>query len=211
MNVLVGYWPWWLGALFLGGLSFGHWLLLRRPLGVASAWQRVSHWRESREIDRKESLSLEHDAVEAAMLAAAEAEFGNAAMQATASASAAAADPAAGSSSTLRKRLPVTASAAFLVCLVAGGALAGLVDGSFSLRGDLGVTFTLLFGTGALPWIVLFGGGILVGAGTRMAGGCTSGHGLSGCANLQPGSLVATAVFFGTAVVVSLLLGWVLT
>lgn len=49
-------------------------------------------------------------------------------------------------------------------------------------------------------------GGILVGFGTRLAGGCSSGHGLSGCGRLRPVSLVATAVFFGTAVAVSFLL-----
>jgi uncharacterized membrane protein YedE/YeeE len=53
---------------------------------------------------------------------------------------------------------------------------------------------------------VLFGGGMLVGFGTRLAGGCSSGHGLSGCGRLRPVSLLATAVFFGTAVLVSFLL-----
>ena len=53
---------------------------------------------------------------------------------------------------------------------------------------------------------LLFAGGVLVGFGTRLAGGCSSGHGLSGCGRLQPVSLVATAVFFGAAVAVSFLL-----
>jgi uncharacterized membrane protein YedE/YeeE len=53
---------------------------------------------------------------------------------------------------------------------------------------------------------VLFAGGVLVGFGTRLAGGCSSGHGLSGCGRLRPVSLLATAVFFGTAAVVSFLL-----
>ncbi len=53
---------------------------------------------------------------------------------------------------------------------------------------------------------VLFVGGVLVGFGTRLAGGCSSGHGLSGCGRLRPVSMVATAIFFGTAVVVSFLL-----
>ncbi len=53
---------------------------------------------------------------------------------------------------------------------------------------------------------VLFVGGVLVGFGTRLAGGCSSGHGLSGCGRLYPTSLLATAVFFGTAVLVSFVL-----
>lgn len=43
---------------------------------------------------------------------------------------------------------------------------------------------------------VLVGGGFLVGFGTAYAGGCTSGHGLSGIADLQPASLVALVGFF---------------
>jgi uncharacterized membrane protein YedE/YeeE len=44
--------------------------------------------------------------------------------------------------------------------------------------------------------------GTLVGFGTRLASGCTSGHGVCGIARLSPRSLVATAVFMGAAVVV---------
>lgn len=39
-------------------------------------------------------------------------------------------------------------------------------------------------------------GGALVGFGTRYAGGCTSGHTISGISNLNPASMVATAAFF---------------
>jgi len=40
--------------------------------------------------------------------------------------------------------------------------------------------------------------GLLVGFGSRLANGCTSGHGVSGIARLSPRSLVATAVFMCT-------------
>lgn len=52
----------------------------------------------------------------------------------------------------------------------------------------------------------LLGGGVLIGFGARWMGACTSGHGLSGCSTRSPGSLVATAIFFATAVGVTLLL-----
>lgn len=39
-------------------------------------------------------------------------------------------------------------------------------------------------------------GGVLVGFGTRYAGGCTSGHSITGIANLNWPSLVATIFFF---------------
>jgi len=44
--------------------------------------------------------------------------------------------------------------------------------------------------------LMFVGGGFLIGFGTRWAGGCTSGHAISGLANLQPPSLVAVVGFF---------------
>lgn len=44
--------------------------------------------------------------------------------------------------------------------------------------------------------IMLLGGGFLVGFGTRYANGCTSGHAISGLANLQLPSLIAVIGFF---------------
>jgi uncharacterized membrane protein YedE/YeeE len=44
-------------------------------------------------------------------------------------------------------------------------------------------------------------GGLLVGFGTRLSGGCTSGHGISGLASLSKTSLYAVIVFMGVAVV----------
>lgn len=41
--------------------------------------------------------------------------------------------------------------------------------------------------------------GFLVGVGTRMGGGCTSGHGICGIARLSRRSMVATIVFIATA------------
>ena len=44
-------------------------------------------------------------------------------------------------------------------------------------------------------------GGLLVGYGTRLGGGCTSGHGVCGLARLSPRSLVATIAFLLVALV----------
>jgi uncharacterized membrane protein YedE/YeeE len=41
----------------------------------------------------------------------------------------------------------------------------------------------------------LIAGGLIVGFGTRLANGCTSGHGVCGLARLSPRSLAATATF----------------
>ena len=57
-----------------------------------------------------------------------------------------------------------------------------------------------LFGLEALSslygWIYLIFGGILIGFGTRYAGGCTSGHAISGLSNVQLPSLIAVIGFF---------------
>ena len=44
--------------------------------------------------------------------------------------------------------------------------------------------------------LIMIGGGILIGFGTRWAGGCTSGHAISGLSNLQLPSLIAVIGFF---------------
>ncbi|MEZ4200519.1 MAG: YeeE/YedE thiosulfate transporter family protein [Candidatus Paceibacterota bacterium] len=49
----------------------------------------------------------------------------------------------------------------------------------------------------------LFIGGILIGIGTRMSGGCASGHGICGNAALERVSLVATLTFLATAIAVA--------
>ena len=45
-------------------------------------------------------------------------------------------------------------------------------------------------------WVLLLVAGFLVGFGTRYAGGCTSGHAISGLSNLQRPSLIAVIGFF---------------
>lgn len=49
--------------------------------------------------------------------------------------------------------------------------------------------------------IVIVIAGLLVGFGSRMGGGCTSGHGVCGTARLSARSLVATAVFMIAAII----------
>jgi len=61
------------------------------------------------------------------------------------------------------------------------------------------------------PWslrnlIILIVGGFLVGFGTRYASGCTSGHAISGLANLQINSLIAVIGFF----IGGLLMAWII-
>jgi hypothetical protein len=50
-------------------------------------------------------------------------------------------------------------------------------------------------------WGTLIVAGLLVGAGTRYASGCTSGHGVCGLSRLSPRSLAATLAFMGAGFV----------
>ncbi len=74
----------------------------------------------------------------------------------------------------------------FLAGLVVGGLLYRLVAGDFPLHLQAG-------------WPQLLVAGLLVGFGTRMGSGCTSGHGICGIARGSQRSLVATVTFIGTA------------
>ncbi len=49
-------------------------------------------------------------------------------------------------------------------------------------------------------WPLLIGGGLLVGFGTRLGNGCTSGHGVCGMARLSRRSIAATATFMAAAI-----------
>lgn len=75
----------------------------------------------------------------------------------------------------------------FLAGLLAAGAL-------------LAVFYPAAFpssGPSAPLWLVAVAG-LLVGYGTRLGSGCTSGHGVCGISRLSPRSLTATATFMGT-------------
>jgi uncharacterized membrane protein YedE/YeeE len=73
--------------------------------------------------------------------------------------------------------------------LLAGAPDAGMsyswLDGHLSLGGELAV---------------LFGAGLLIGVGARTAGGCTSGHGLTGSALASPASIVSMMTIMATAI-----------
>ena len=194
------FWPWYVGAPALASVCILFWALLRRPFAVSGSLARVVEYRETRAVEDAESaLDANPDALAAALEAATLAEFGEAAP------STATPDPVA-PAPTLAPRLRWTAQLTFLLMIAVGAAAATIARGGLHAHLDLGPDFARLFGGGWRMAPVLVGGGLLVGFGTRMAGGCTSGHGLTGCARLQPGSLLATASFFGAAIATSMLL-----
>ena len=209
------YWPWWAGAVGLALVTINYTLVTDRSFGVSAAWDRILHWRAERRIERQEAQFADDDALADALAAATAEEFGTRGgaptlpNAASGAAQARDAGPAESRNSTaaITRQVPLLTQAALLLSIVLGGWIAAVTSGRFELRYDMGAGFREL--VTADPWVmtgVLFAGGVLVGFGTRLAGGCSSGHGLSGCGRLQPVSLVATAVFFGTAVLVSFLL-----
>ncbi len=84
--------------------------------------------------------------------------------------------------------------------LFIGGLLTGAVIATLTGWFEPGSVVFPLQGTG------LAMAGLLVGIGTALAGGCTSGHGVCGIARLSPRSIVATATFMATAVAVVFLI-----
>lgn len=96
------------------------------------------------------------------------------------------------------------------ISAILGGTLEGrnLAEGLAFLAGLVGIAALVTLSLGA-PAItvttsapVLLIGGLLVGFGTRLGGGCTSGHGVCGLSRLSPRSLAATGVFMASAAAV---------
>lgn len=109
-----------------------------------------------------------------------------------------------------------TAAAVFLLVngrvMGASGIIGGLIDGSG--RADWAERAALIAGLFIVPaivaiamggsethltsnWLVVSVAGLLVGVGTRLANGCTSGHGVCGISRLSLRGIVATVFYIG--------------
>ena len=95
--------------------------------------------------------------------------------------------------------------------------ISGILGGLLAPRsGDVAWRFAFLLGMAVAPlvaaslfpaaiavpridagYLTIAGAGLLVGFGTRMGSGCTSGHGVCGLSRLSPRSLVSTLTFMG--------------
>lgn len=94
----------------------------------------------------------------------------------------------------------------FVVAIIVGGAIAALTGGEFA-NVWLPPMWEARFGDSiALRAAIGFGGGLLMALGARLAGGCTSGHGISGTMQLNPASWIAVICLFigGIAVAIPL-------
>ncbi|HVH05894.1 MAG TPA: YeeE/YedE thiosulfate transporter family protein [Myxococcota bacterium] len=112
------------------------------------------------------------------------------------------------------------ATAGLLLVLGRIAGISGILGGAFAAeRGDLAWRLTFLAGLPLGAWLatlatgdlhgfaltaqpaLLVTGGLLVGFGTQLGSGCTSGHGVCGLARGSPRSLAATAIFMATGAV----------
>ncbi len=212
MFILEANWPWWFGAFALATTCVGYYVLIGRPCGTSGSWWRILNWKAEADAVRTEQrYAANKEAADRELLertrAMIESEDLPEEVRAQLLAEADKDEAAAATEAPANPRPLPSAELCFLIGLGLGGLASAVFLGRFEFQFTLGETHTALWGDGVLPWAILFVGGLSAGFGVRMAGGCTMGHGLSGCSSLQPGSLLATACFFGTAVGVSLLLG----
>jgi uncharacterized membrane protein YedE/YeeE len=88
---------------------------------------------------------------------------------------------------------------------VNGAFVAGLLAGPTLYAAIHGVMPAM---TVSASWPVVILAGLIVGIGTRMGSGCTSGHGILGLARLSKRSIVATMSFLLAGVATATLAGW---
>ena len=90
--------------------------------------------------------------------------------------------------------------------VVIGAFLSAILSGEFRLEWTP-VKWQASFGDSLfLRWLTAVVGGILVGFGARWAGGCTSGHGISGTAQMAVSSWLAVIFFFSGGIISAMLL-----
>jgi len=204
---MIEYWPWWMGALGLFGVCLAYFLLVGRLLGVSGSWAKVVGWRENRMLQQaSQEFASNQEDMSSALMAETLAQFGEDALQEFQSQPASTEPPAQVEIKNLESSTPWTAHLTFLLCMFVGAFATAVLSGQFELRYDLSAVHSRIFGDTWEVWLALLFGGMMVGFGTQMAGGCTSGHGLSGCARLIPASLLATLVFMVSAVFLSMLM-----
>jgi hypothetical protein len=201
------YLPWWITAISLAFITLGFYFANNRTLGVSGSWTRVVQWRNDKTLDEDlSSFAKKPKLFEDALMAATIEEFGEHEVTRFLESRhqnkpTAAEDKA---PAKIASRAHWTVHLVFLSALMLGGFIGSVIRGDIGIQMDMGSVHSNLFGQGFAILLTLFIGGALVGFGTQLAGGCTSGHGLSGVSRLVPASLIATMSFFGAAIVFSM-------
>ena len=122
----------------------------------------------------------------------------------------------------------ITIGLAVVVFFIGNGRLAGIssiTDNFLTSKEGRGDNFLFLIGlivgpiifsfstTNEIPFLItnslplIIAGGLLVGVGTKVASGCTSGHGICGIARSSLRSVIATVLFMVTAILTVAIIG----
>lgn len=203
---ILSYWPWWIGAVGLASAGHISCRVLGRPLGVSGYLKRLVNWSDELRVAKADRQLSENAALVKRQLLEAtlkefadklppeelermKAEFQRQSVPISAS------------------KLDIRACLTFALGLAFGGWVASAQQHRWALTLQPDPTLVAIWGSVPKALLAVTLGGVLVGFGTSMSGGCTSGHGLSGCSRLQPTSMLATGLFVGVAILVSLALG----
>lgn len=100
-----------------------------------------------------------------------------------------------------QRRTPSEAWRLWFTGGLVGGAVLAAVLGAGGGPAGYGNLDAVLSPPGLVVVLLLVG--VLIGFGARWAGGCTSGHGISGCSAGSPESIAATMTFFLVAIAVT--------
>jgi len=84
----------------------------------------------------------------------------------------------------------------FVVTVIAGGAIAAFTGGEFANEWLSSMWVTRFGDSIALRAMLAFGGGMLMAFGAHLAGGCSSGHGISGTLQLNLAAWISLICFF---------------
>ena len=203
------YWSWWIGGVALGLFAVVFSLLTGKPLGVSGSWLSIARRKDDAVLKASaEVLDQDPDQVKDDLMAMTMAEFGEDIVEDIPQRREGEADAVITDEPKLKQDYtPWTVHVLFLVTMFVGSYIAMITTaGDFSWSLELSPLHNKIFENDGEAWIALLFGGMMVGFGTQMAGGCTSGHGLSGSAQLIPASLLSTAIFFGSATLLTLLM-----
>lgn len=90
--------------------------------------------------------------------------------------------------------------------IIIGAFISSILSGTFHVSWVPALWASAFGASAILRFIAALAGGILLGFGARWAGGCTSGHGISGSIQLSLASMITAACFFAGGIAVAMLL-----
>ncbi len=203
------YIPWYYTAIGLALVTLGFSYAFGKALGVSGSWARLVTRNNDKKVREAEGSFVGNPKLfEDALMSATIKEFGEKEVNLFLKSRQKVQSKQESSAEIVKinkmpSRIPWSAHFTFLIFLAIGGIFGSIYRGTFSLQFDLGAFHSDMFGGPIFSLVVLLLGGLMVGFGTQLGGGCTSGHGLSGVSRLTPASLIATGCFFGAAIVFS--------